>query len=246
MNDSGNNSWGRCLAGGAVMLGLFFGLGKLLTLVGPSAHLDGPLARQIALKLSMIVAAMLVWLGSRRPWAEMGWRRPQWRNKNWWWIGAACMSMAAASVFMILSDNRHPLLSQMNILQIIPVVWGLSSVSEEIFVRGAFQSWCDPNAAASEPAVAGKRLALTPPVVSSAMLFASMHVPLIWMGSGALGGSIIVAATLVVGWACAYLRASTGSLWIAIAVHIAGNVAAVPGGIVGAIAYRVIHGHFPQ
>src|SRR5262249_37307012 len=79
----------------------------------------------------------------------------------------------------------------------------------------------------------------------SALFFAGMHVPLIWSGAGALGGGTIVGATLVLGWAAAELRARTSSLVHAIGVHIFGNMASVPFGILAVLAYKVIHGEMP-
>ena len=64
-------------------------------------------------------------------------------------------------------------------------------------------------------------------------------------GAGPLGGGIIVAATLVVGWGCAVIRARTGSVWAPFVAHLLANVASIPGGVVGAIIYRVMHGEFP-
>ena len=63
---------------------------------------------------------------------------------------------------------------------------------------------------------------------------------------GVKGGLVMVLSTLGVGWACAVLRVRSRSLWPAIACHIAGNVAGVPGGIIGIILYRLIFGHLPE
>ena len=94
--------------------------------------------------------------------------------------------------------------------------------------------------------VDGVSSAVKPSIVSSALLFAAMHVSLMWSPMGAKGGLMIVLSTLGVGWACAVLRDRSRSLWPAIACHIAGNVAGVPGGIIGIILYRLIFGHLPE
>jgi membrane protease YdiL (CAAX protease family) len=59
------------------------------------------------------------------------------------------------------------------------------------------------------------------------------------------GGLAIVLSTLGVGWACAVLRARSKSLLPAIACHVIGNVAGVPGGIIGVIIYRLVYGRIP-
>jgi membrane protease YdiL (CAAX protease family) len=121
------------------------------------------------------------------------------------------------------------------------LIWVLSSFSEEVYVRGLVQSWV-----ADRDDAYGIGSPFDPSVVMSALLFAAMHVPLMWSPAGVRGGLVIVLATLGVGFACAVLRARSTSLWPAIACHVIGNVAAVPGGIVGVMIYRVIYGKLPE
>jgi membrane protease YdiL (CAAX protease family) len=152
----------------------------------------------------------------------------------------AALAMGLASIVMILTKSRHPIASQLSFLQIVGTVWLLSSISEEIFVRGLVQSWI---AAPFEltPRDRGYRCV----ILASAALFGGLHVSLIWKGAGPIGGCTIVAATFIVGWAAAEIRARTGSLPHAIGVHIVGNVAALPFGIIGVILYRIIYGVMP-
>lgn len=201
-----------------------------------------PAVSQIVVKGLMIVIALVGWLALRRPLREMGWQRIQrWAVSDFAWYAISALAMAFASTVMVLLEVRHPLASQMTLPQIVVIVWLGSSLSEEIYVRGLVQSW-----------MAGRESRETipsswePAIVASALLFASMHVPLMWSAAGIKGGLPIVLATLVVGWACAVLRARCRSLWPAIACHILGNVAGLPGGIVGVILYRLIHGHLPD
>ncbi len=56
----------------------------------------------------------------------------------------------------------------------------------------------------------------------------------------------LVLATLGLGWACAVLRARSRSLWLAIACHVLGNMAAVPGGILAALLHVLIFGRLPE
>jgi membrane protease YdiL (CAAX protease family) len=172
----------------------------------------------------------------------MGWRRADWWNRSYLrWFVIAAASMMGASVAAIFLGSRHPLASQMTFLQIVLVIWVLSSVSEETYVRGLVQSWIADGGDVHRVVSAFK-----PSIVSSALVFAGMHVPLLWSRAGVKGGLAIVLATLGVGWACAVLRARTGSLLPAIACHVVGNVAGVPGGIVGMILYRVLYGRLPE
>ncbi len=148
--------------------------------------------------------------------------------------------MGVGSIVLIWTGSRHPLVAEMSFPEIVVTIWLLSSIAEEIFVRGLIQSWIA--APASQGAVTNAGQVAVP---VSAVVFAAMHAPLIWLGAGAVGGGTIVAGTLVLGWAAAELRARTDSLAHAIGVHVFGNVAAVPFGILAILAFRLIHGEMP-
>lgn len=221
------------LAGAA----LFFGCGTLLKLwLGEMSALK----LQWIFKASLILIALVAWKLTGRSWAQMGWQRARPTKGKWIWYLMGALAMGFASIAMLLTKNRHPIASQFTFLQIIVTIWLLSSISEEIFVRGLMQSWI---AAPFEltPRDSGYHIV----ILASAALFGGLHVPLIWKGGGAVGGGIIVAATFLLGWAAAQIRARTGSLLHAIGVHIVGNIAAVPFGIVGVILYRIIYGEMP-
>jgi membrane protease YdiL (CAAX protease family) len=192
--------------------------------------------------MALVVAALFGWKLLEGSWSEMGWRRADWWNRSyllWFALGAA--SMMAGSVAAILLGVRHPLAAQMSFVQIVAVIWVVSSFSEEVYVRGLVQSWVagrdDGDLISSDT---------RPSIVSSALLFAAMHASLMWSPMGVKGGLTIVVSTLGLGWACAVLRARSRSLWPAIACHIVGNVAGVPGGILGVILFRLVHGRMPE
>ncbi len=193
----------------------------------------GAFAKQWLFKPGLIVASLVVWLAARRPLSEMGFRRSTPLPGLWRWYGLGALGLGGSSIAMILLDARHPIVAQLTFPQIMVTVWLLSSVAEEIFVRGLVQSWMEP-----PPSRAA--------IIASAGLFGAMHAPLMWSGAGVAGGAVIVAATLVVGFAAATVRSRTGSLKHAIGVHIVANVAALPFGVIGALTYRAIHGVMPH
>jgi len=256
----------RALFGFIWGLLLFLAVARVLRLVLSSTVIGSPVISQVALKTALILVAFIGWNLLGRPVREMGWRRADWWNRSylvWFAIAAACMM--AASVAAIFLGVRHPVASQMNFLQIVLVIWILSSFSEEIYVRGLVQSWIadghnaknwanafEAKLDGGQPWVAegneakGIKSAFIPSIASSALLFASLHVPLLWSSAGVKGGVTIVLATLGVGVACAVLRAQTQSLWPAIACHVVGNVAGIPGGILGVILYRFVYGRLPE
>jgi membrane protease YdiL (CAAX protease family) len=109
-------------------------------------------------------------------------------------------------------------------------VWLASSVSEEIFCRGWFQT-------STETAQAGLR-ALLP----SALLFAGMHLSLLLAGSDLASVLVIVAATFALGLLAAWARAVSGSLYPAMLAHVAFNL----GGALGGIVYTIVRGLRPH
>ena len=232
----------RALAGFVWGLLLFLGVAWSLklglgSLVGGSAVVS-----QLVLKSTLVLVAVIGWKLVGRSLGEMGWRRADWWNRSYSICFAiAAASMMAGSVAAILLGVRHPVASQMSLLQIVVVVWLLSSFSEEVYVRGLVQSWVTEGRDKD-----GNNTAITPSIVSSALLFASMHVPLLWSPMGVKGGLVIVLSTLVVGWACAVLRSRSRSLWPAIACHVIGNVAGIPGAILGVVLHYLIYGQWPD
>jgi hypothetical protein len=235
------NQWLRAFIGFVWGLSLFLALAWSLRLGPGSTGSRSAVISQLVLKTVLILVAVLMWKLLGRPLSEMGWRRADWWHR-WYlvWILIAAASMMGASVATIFLGVRHPIASQMSFLQIVVLVWLLSSCSEEIYVRGLVQSWV------ADRDNANINSAFEPSIVSSALLFAAMHSPLLWSSAGVKGGLVIVLATLGVGWACAVLRARSGSLLPAIACHVLGNVAGVPGAILGAILYRLVYGRLPE
>ena len=236
------NQWVRALVGFVCGFLLFLVLAWALRRgLGPTWSGSAVLS-QLVLKTVLVLAALVAWKLLGRPFSEMGWRRAEWWNWSYLvWFVIAAASMMAGSVTMIFLGVRHPIASQMSFLQIVVYVWLLSSFSEEVYVRDLVQSWV----ADREDAI-GINSAFEPSIVSSALLFSALHAPLMWSPVGLKGGLTLVLATLGVGAACAVLRARTRSLWPAIACHVLANVAAVPGGILGVILYRLVYGRLPE
>ena len=236
------NHWLRAVVGFVWGLLLFLGVAWSLRIGLGSTASGSAVISQIVLKTALVVVALVGWKLLGRPLSEMGWRWAAWWNRSYLvWFAIAAFSMIAGSVVVIFLGVRHPVASQMNLLQIVAVIWLLSSFSEEVYVRGLIQSWvadCDD--------AMGTNSAFEYSIVSSALLFAAMHGPLLWSPLGVTGGLAIVLSTLGVGWACAVLRARSKSLLPAIACHVIGNVVGIPGGILGVILYRLVYGRLPE
>lgn len=124
---------------------------------------------------------------------------------------------------------RH-LVKSYSVFQIILVVWFWSSLSEEIYCRGWFQSSLPPGPSR---------------VFWSAALFGSMHTSLFFAGVDIPSVLWIVLSTTALGYACAVVRESSGSWIPAFVRHAAFNAGGLLGGIVYAIGYRIATGQMP-
>jgi membrane protease YdiL (CAAX protease family) len=241
-DQSMRNPWIRALVGYLWGVLLFLAVAYSFKYALDALGNHSATVSQIVMKGTLVLLALAAWKFSGRPASQMGWCRAPWWNRSYvLWFVIAAVVMMTASVTMVLLEVVHPIAAKMNFLQIVVVIWLGSSFSEEVYVRGLVQSWIAGGEDATTPPSA-----FTPSIVASALVFASMHVPLIWSPAGVAGGLTLVAATLVLGWACAVLRARTKSLWPAIACHIFGNVAGVPGTIMGIIIFRLLHGRLPD
>jgi len=235
------HKWLRAVIGFVWGLLLFLALAWSLKFgLGPTWS-GSAVVSQVVLKTVLVLVALIGWKLLGRTFGEMGWRRADgWKRSYLGWFVLAAVTMMAGSIVMIFLGVRHPVAAKMSFVQLILTIWLLSSFSEEVYVRGLVQSWV-----AGRGNTSGLNSAIEPSIVSSALLFAAMHVPLLWSPIGVKGGLTIVLATLGVGWGCAALRAESRSLWLAIACHVMGNVAALPGGILGVILYRLVYGRLP-
>jgi hypothetical protein len=105
--------------------------------------------------------------------------------------------------------------------QIVVGVWIVASTTEEIVVRGLFQSYLEP---LSSVRLAAGRLAVSLPVVAGALLFAAMHLPLLALGIDPVLGAEILVMTLALGLIAGHFREVTGSLLPAIVAHSFANI----------------------
>lgn len=201
------NLWVRAVVGFVVGLLLFLGIAYSLKAVLKPEWAASPVISQIVLKTTMIVVAVVAWLALGRQLSEMGWRKAPWWNRSYApWVSVAALAMMSATVVMLFLGVKHPLAAKMNFLEIVLCIWMLSSISEEIYVRGLVQSWI------AERDEATARSPFAPSIVASTLVFAGMHVPLIWSPMGIKGGGTLVAGTFFAGWGCGATRSDAKPL----------------------------------
>jgi membrane protease YdiL (CAAX protease family) len=179
----------------------------------------------------MTAAAVGAMAMSKRAFSEFGFRRPtpsRGRFKLW-----GLLLGAASSGVILVSGLRgmQSVVGDYGLLEIILWLWVISSVVEELFCRGWFQTL----AGESTPRA----------VLWSSALFGTMHLPLLF-GIEIAAALVIVFSVTVLGYVCATARARTGSLRPAIAAHMMFNVGGFVAGVIYVIVYRLTTGHLPS
>lgn len=191
-----------------------------------------PWARQAVNQGLLTVVAFGAMALSRRPLAEFGFRRPAPARGHFKLWG---LVLGAASTGVILALGLRGMrgnLAAYGLLGIVLWIWVFSSIVEEVFCRGWFQSLV---------AGAGTRAA----VGWSAALFGTMHLGLLFSNVEIAAVVVIVLSVTALGYVCATARARTGSLRPAIAAHMMFNVGGFLAGVIYVIAYRVATGQMP-
>jgi uncharacterized protein len=215
---------------------LFFAVGRL-TKAGLKRLPEGPRWRSHAvLKIALLVVSLAAIALEGLSFSDVGFRSPA---RSVWGasIGLGLMLGAVGTLVVLvagLQGLRKAMQSQ-SLASIVVWVWVVSSVVEEAYCRGWFQTATTP--VASQVSL----VALLP----SAVLFGSMHLALLSAGVDCASVAFIVAATTALGLLCAWAKAATGSLYPPIAAHVAFNVGGVLGGIVYAAVYRGVTGRMP-
>ncbi|MBU1702702.1 MAG: CPBP family intramembrane metalloprotease, partial [Candidatus Eisenbacteria bacterium] len=134
--------------------------------------------------------------------------------------------LAAEIVVMIpfsffLGDGEGHFADEFTFLQMVIGIWIIASTCEEVVMRGLIQGYLDP---LKKHGIGFGRIFFSLPVITCALLFSAMHVPLLIMGiDTALGISILI-STFLLGLIAGYYRENTGSLIPAIIAHSAANI----------------------
>ncbi|MBL8514747.1 MAG: CPBP family intramembrane metalloprotease [Betaproteobacteria bacterium] len=194
----------------------------------PTAH--------AALKLSVLVLAVLVGIRSGISLAEIGFFSR--KNVRWRALGvAAVLAGAITSIVMLLGQfPRNPLIAQFGVVGFFLQIVLLSSVAEEVLCRGLLQTELERAFAGRE-----RRFGLSYPVWFSGLFFGGLHFSLLGVAAPATV-AMTVAFTVVLGILCALARERTGGMVAPIVVHMLGNVGGIVGGIVMAIGARIFQG----
>jgi membrane protease YdiL (CAAX protease family) len=233
------SAW-NALAAFALALGIYVAAFLTSRAVPESVASHYPWARQAVAQGLIALVALGAMAASRRPFAKFGFRRPLPAKGHFKLWG---MVLGAASTGLILGLGLRGMRSHLaayGLPGIVLWIWIISSVVEELFCRGWFQTLV--GAAEGDPG--GERTRA--PVAWSAALFGAMHLMLLFGDLEIAAVVVIVLSVTALGYVCATARAQTGALGPAIAAHVMFNVGGFLAGVIYAIAYRVSTGQMPS
>jgi membrane protease YdiL (CAAX protease family) len=204
---------------------------RRLDLTNGPAWRPQAILEMVVLVLSLTVAAV-EGIGLR----QLGFCRPG--QDVWGTTLAGGLLLGVFATLVILVSGIRGLRSTLggySFGAIVIWVWVVSSVIEEVLCRGWFQT-------STETAAHSGLWALLP----SALLFGSLHLSLVLAGVDIASVIVVVTTTAILGLLAAWARSTSGSLYPAIAAHVAFNIGGALGGIVYAIVHRIATGRLPS
>jgi membrane protease YdiL (CAAX protease family) len=174
-------------------------------------------------------------LFGRKRWADYGFRRAQ--GVPWLRVLSLALALGAAGSIVVLLGGGKGLTAVVagyGFPAIVFWIWFYSSMTEEIFTRGWYQTYL-------REAPGGANVAM----MASAVLFGAMHLTLLIRGIDHWTVAVIVVFAILLGRFAAGLRQRYDSLVPAIGAHIGFNVGGLFGGILYTVGYRIATGHLP-
>lgn len=181
---------------------------------------------QVVFQITLVGLGFLAFAKSRLSWDACGFRKVPVLKFVVIYLLAMGLGVLTSMIMVLTPAKGLNMLAQYSLVTYVVFIWFFSSVAEEIFVRGWMQS-------AIRPSVQGKccGLASDGAVLSSALLFGAMHLAILLRGVDGLTAVILIPATFLLGFLCAFVRQKSGSLFPAIIAHVLFNMGAFVGGL---------------
>ncbi len=172
-----------------------------------------------------------------------GFRKPTSKIKKRKVIFSGMFIGALATVLIFFTPAKGiALIKQLNPIEFVLIIVLWSSIAEEVLVRGLVQSYLKP----IENKKVGKgRFQLSIPVISSAVVFSTMHLSLLFTHTDYYTVLLVVITTFLLGILAGIYREKYNSIIPSILTHISFNIGGLVSGVAIAILYRIVTGNFP-
>ena len=200
--------------------------------------------QQVLLKAVLILLSLLaIKYILRISLTDAGFRKPVVKLKKAKVIFSGMGLGALATILIFFTPAKGiPLVKQLNPLEFLLIVVIWSSLAEEIFIRGFVQSYLKPF---EQQKIKLLETQLSVPVITSALVFACMHLSLLFVEVDYYTVVFTVITTFLLGLLAGVYREKYNSITPAIITHMSFNVGGIIAGIIIAILYKIITGELP-
>ncbi len=212
---------------------------KLVAMASPDLFVNLPYLSQLIKQCIMLLIVLLGVRLSGMGRVAFGFRRGTHFPAKYAVLLPILLGIVTSVVMVFSPASGLKIVQQYGFLKYILFIWILSSIVEEFFVRGLLQSLIKPVKETGSFLHPGSR------VLTSAAIFASMHLILLFRGVDLWTVGITFIATFGLGWITAFLRDKTESLVAPVVAHTLFNVGGFIGGIISMIIIKITTGQLP-
>lgn len=230
----------------AAIAGLLIFVAAILLSKGMVYFISNPVIwlQQVLLKAIMIVFSLIaIKYILKIPLADAGFQKPAVKLKKARIIFSGMGLGALATILIFFTPAAGvPLVKQLNGAEFLLIIVIWSSLAEEILIRGFVQSCLKPF---EHQKIEFLKTELSVPVVTSALVFAGMHLSLLFAEVDYYTVVFTVITTFLLGLLAGVYREKYKSITPAIITHMAFNVGGIIVGIIIAISYKILTGELP-
>lgn len=200
--------------------------------------------QQVLLKAVLIVLSLVaIKYGLKISLADAGFRKPSIKLKKAKVIFSGMGLGAIATILIFFTPAMGvPLVKQLSALEFLLIVVIWSSFAEEILIRGFVQSYLKPF---EQQKIKFLKVQLSVPVITCALVFAGMHLSLLFTAADYYTVVFTVITTFLLGLLAGVYREKYNSITPAIITHMSFNVGGIIVGIIIAIIYKILTGELP-
>ena len=200
--------------------------------------------QQVVMKcLLLLLSLFSIRFILKASWSDAGFKKPAIPMKKAKIIIAGMILGAFATLLIFITPAKgYAMIKQLSLIQFFLIIVFWSSVVEEIFIRGFIQTGLKH---LQEKKIQILRFHISQSILISALIFAGMHLSLLFFDVDYWTVLIVVLSTFLLGLVAGYYREKYDSILPAIITHMFFNVGGIVGGIPMAILYRLLTGELP-